>query len=121
MSTLPTPMRPHERVRAALAGEPVDRVPLLFWHHFQPGGSGKKLAELTKHFFYDTFALDIVKIMPDLPYPEPDRQLDVSDLRSLPHLGLETPIFQEQLICIRELRTLLGPDYPLLLTIFSPL
>lgn len=110
-----------ERVRAALAGEQVDRVPLVFWHHFRPEGSGERLAQLTKAFFHDTFDLDIIKIMPDLPYPEPGHQLTAADLRALPRLGLETPIFQEQLTCIRALRAQLGKDYPLILTIFSPL
>lgn len=121
MSTSPSRMSAGERVRAALAGAHVDRVPLVFWHHFRPAGSGERLAQLTKAFFHDTFDLDIIKIMPDLPYPEPGRQIAVTDLRSLPHLGLETPIFQEQLTCIRTLRAELGDDYPIILTIFSPL
>ena len=110
-----------ERVRAALVGAPVDRVPFIFWHHFKPEGSGTRLAQLTKGFFHDTFKLDIVKIMPDLPYPEPGRGITASELSTLPRLGLETPIFQEQLTCIRNLRAQLGQDYPLILTIFSPL
>jgi uroporphyrinogen decarboxylase len=110
-----------ERVRAALEGAPVDRVPLIFWHHFRPEGSGERLAQLTKEFFHDTFDLDIIKIMPDLPYPEPGRQISSMELRTLPHLDLQTPIFQEQLICIRTLRAELGEDYPIILTIFSPL
>jgi len=121
MSTLHARMTPGQRVRAALAGEPVDRVPFIFWHHFKPNGSGARLAELTKAFFHDTFDLDIIKIMPDLPYPEPGRGIASSALRDLPRLGLETPIFQEQLTCIRTLRAELGPDYPIILTIFSPL
>lgn len=121
MSTLPSRMTANERVRAALAGEPVDRVPLIFWHHFRPAGSGERLAQLTKEFFHDTFDLDIIKIMPDLPYPEPGREIAASELRTLPRLGLETPIFQEQLTCIRTLRAQLGEEYPIILTIFSPL
>ena len=114
-------MTPGQRVRAALTGEPVDRVPFIFWHHFKPEGSGERLAQLTKAFFHDTFKLDIVKIMPDLPYPEPGREIAASALPTLPRLGLDTPIFQEQLTCIRRLRAQLGQDYPLILTIFSPL
>jgi uroporphyrinogen decarboxylase len=110
------------RVRAALAGEhPVDHVPFCFWHHFQPAGSGERLAQLTSKFFHDTFDLDIIKIMPDLPYPEPQPGFTAEGLRDLPRLNLETPAFQEQLTCIRLLRAELGADYPLLLTVFSPL
>ncbi|HEY0754476.1 MAG TPA: uroporphyrinogen decarboxylase family protein [Ktedonobacteraceae bacterium] len=121
MSTSSSRMTADQRVRAALAGDHVDRVPLVFWHHFQPAGSGERLAQLTQTFFHDTFDLDIIKIMPDLPYPEPGRQITATDLSTLPHLGLETPIFQEQLTCIRTLRRQLGQDYPIILTIFSPL
>ncbi|MEO7018729.1 MAG: uroporphyrinogen decarboxylase family protein [Ktedonobacteraceae bacterium] len=121
MATAQSQMTAGQRVRAALVGAPVDRVPFIFWHHFQPDGSGERLAQLTKAFFHDTFQLDIVKIMPDLPYPEPGRGITATELRTLPRLGLETPIFQEQLTCIRSLRAQLGQDYPLILTIFSPL
>lgn len=121
MSAPHSHMTAGERVRAALVGAPVDRVPFVFWHHFKPDGSGERMAQLTKAFFHDTFDLDIIKIMPDLPYPEPGRGIAATELRDLPRLGLETPIFQEQLTCIRSLRAQLGEDYPLILTIFSPL
>lgn len=111
-----------ERVRAAIKGEPVDRVPLCFWHHFKPGGSAERMADLTMEFFREKFDLDIVKIMPDLPYPRPtDPIVQAEQLRFLPRLDLNTPSFQQQLDCIRTLRSRLGPDYPLILTLFSPL
>src|SRR5690348_5288047 len=109
-------MSPGQRARAAVAGEPVDRVPLCFWHHFQPEGSGERHAKLTKEFFVDKFQLDIVKIMPDLHYPDPPQQItEARQMRLLPRLELDTPMFREQLICIRELRAQLGEDYPLIL------
>src|SRR5713226_7720193 len=112
---------PGERVHAAVKGDHVDRVPFCFWHHFKPEGSGKRMAELTMEFFIEKFQLDIVKIMPDLPYPAPEHALTGADqVRSLPRLDLTTPMFREQLICIRTLRSQLGDDYPLILTLFSP-
>lgn len=111
-----------ERVRAALKGNAVDRVPVCFWHHFQPDGSGERLATLTKDFFVDKFQLDIVKIMPDLPYPAPGEPINqAGQMRFLPRLDLDTPSFQEQLSCIRRLRATLAKDQPLILTLFSPL
>ncbi len=122
MSTLHQTMTPAERVRAALAGEHVDRVPFCFWHHFKPEGSGTRMAELTIEFFRKKFDLDIVKIMPDLPYPAPEQTImRANQWSSLPRLGLDTPMFQQQLICIRTLRAQLGNDFPLILTLFSPL
>src|SRR6266516_5786252 len=116
MTTPSTPMTPTERVRAALAGEHVARVPLCFWHHFKTEGSGERLAEMTMEFFRTKFKLDIVKIMPDLPYPTPQ----TTQWDKLPRLGLDTPSFQQQLVCIRQLRSQLGSDFPLILTLFSP-
>lgn len=122
MTTQPNAMTAGERVHAALAGEPVDRVPMCFWHHFKPEGSGERLAELTMEFFREKFDLDIVKIMPDLHYPEPETPpTEAAQLHTLPRLGLDTPMFRQQLICIRTLRAQLGNDYPLILTLFSPL
>ena len=115
-------MTASQRVHAALKGEPVDRVPFCFWHHFKPQGSGKRMAELTHEFFIEKFHLDIVKIMPDLPYPPPeDTMVEAVQLRFLPRLDLDTPMFREQINCIRTLRGRLGHDYPLILTLFSPL
>jgi uroporphyrinogen decarboxylase len=116
MTTSPKPMTASERVRAAIAGEHVDRVPFCFWHHFKPEGSGERMAELTMEFFRTKFDLDIVKIMPDLLYPDPQ----TTQWSALPRLGLDTPSFREQLICIRELRSQLEHDFPLILTLFSP-
>jgi uroporphyrinogen decarboxylase len=117
-----TTMTPGERVRAALKGDAVDRVPFCFWHHFKPEGSGERLADLTLEFFRTKFSLDVVKIMPDLPYPAPEQAITQAEQwERLPRLRLETPSFREQLVCIRKLRATLGPDFPLILTLFSPL
>ncbi len=115
-------MTPYERVRAAINGDAVDRIPLCFWHHFKPEGSGERLADFTIDFFVNKFSLDIVKIMPDLPYPAPEAAITTAEqMRYLPRLELDTtPSFQQQLICIRTIRQRLGADYPLILTLFSP-
>ena len=122
MTAQPEPMTPSERVHAAVAGQPVDRVPFCFWHHFRPEGSGQRMAELTMEFFREKFDLDIVKIMPDLLYPAPQTPIThAAQWRTLPRLGLDTPSFEQQLVCIRQLRAQLGSDFPLILTLFSPL
>ena len=64
-----------ERVMAAVRGEPLDRLPVVFWHHFRPEGSGRAMAEATLRFFDDEFDLDLAKVMPDLPYPFPQRSI----------------------------------------------
>jgi uroporphyrinogen decarboxylase len=73
-------------------------------------------------FFVEKFHLDIAKIMPDLPYPAPEQPfVEAEQMRFLPRLNLDTPMFAEQLVCIRALHSRLGSDYPILLTLFSPL
>ena len=123
MTTQPQEMSASERVHAAVKGQPVDRVPLVFWHHFKPQGSGQRLAEMTLDFFIGKFQLDIVKIMPDLPYPAPAQPItQPSQWRDIPRLSVDnTESFQQQLVCIRDIRARLGNDYPLILTLFSPL
>jgi len=79
------------------------------------------MAELTMEFFIQKFSLDIVKIMPDLPYPAPEQlQIEAEQVSFLPRLDLATPMLREQLVCIRTLRSQLSEDYPLILTLFSP-
>jgi uroporphyrinogen decarboxylase len=48
-----------ERVAAAVNGDEVDRVPVCFWHHFSPEGSGRAMADATLRFFDQEFDLDI--------------------------------------------------------------
>ena len=84
-----------ERVQAAVNGAEVDRVPVCFWHHFQPEGSGRAMAEATLRFFDDEFALDIAKVMPDLPYPFPKKSISsIDDWRLIEPIDLDSvPVF----------------------------
>lgn len=112
-----------ERVMAAVRGEPVDRLPVCFWHHFKPEGSGRKLAGATLDFFVDSFDLDIVKVMPDIPYPFPHNAIDkVDDWRLLEPIDvLHSRYVTQRVEAVRLLRELLGPGTPIVMTVFSPL
>ena len=112
-----------ERVRAAVRGEEVDRVPVAFWHHFKPAGSGRRMAEATLEFFDEKFDLDICKVMPDLPYPFPRKSIrDPEGWRMIEPLDLErSPFVQQRLRAIEHLRDELGDETPIVMTVFSPL
>lgn len=112
-----------ERVRAAVRGQEVDRLPLAFWHHFQPRGSGRRLAEATLDFFDEKFDLDICKVMPDLPYPFPHRAIrTVDDWRLIEPIDPDrSPFVQQRLRAIEYLRDELGDETPIVMTVFSPL
>lgn len=112
-----------ERVMAAVHGDEVDRVPVCFWHHFKPEGSGRRLAEATYHFFETTFDLDILKIMPDLPYPLPRRSINKPEdwLLVEPIDQERSRFFTQRATAIRALRDEIGYDAPIIMTVFSPL
>lgn len=115
------PMTKMERVRAAVEGQAVDRVPLCFWHHFKPEGSPQALARMTEEFF-GGFDLDIFKIMPDIRYPFPNDSIRSADDWSLiadlePYQGDLGRILDT----IEILRDRTGPDTPIIVTLFSPL
>jgi uroporphyrinogen decarboxylase len=85
-----------ERVRAALAGRPVDRAPFTVWYHF---GTQHAPAERTAQVhleFFEHYDLDLLKLMNDYDYPMP-RGLEVvataADLARLePFDPLSTPM-----------------------------
>lgn len=112
-----------ERVRAAVRGDEVDRVPVAFWHHFRPAGSGRRQAEQTLAFFDEAFDLDICKVMPDIPYPFPRKSIrDLDGWRQIEPLDLaRSPFVQQRLRTIEYLRDALGDDTPIVMTVFSPL
>lgn len=109
-----------ERVRAAVEGQPVDRVPLCFWHHFKPHGSPQRMARFVLDFF-GGFDLDIFKIMPDIPYPLPRDFVETADDWSVvtrldPYEGNLGKMVQTVII----LRERLGDEAPVIMTVFSP-
>jgi len=112
-----------ERVMAAVRGEPVDRVPVCFWHHFQAQGSGRKLADASLTFFDEEFDLDILKLMPDVPYPFPNRSISVADQWRLfePIDSDRSRFFTQRVEAVNLLRDQLGFDTPIIVTLFSPL
>ncbi|MGI9252349.1 MAG: uroporphyrinogen decarboxylase family protein [Thermomicrobiales bacterium] len=111
-----------ERILAALNGDPVDRIPVCFWHHFQPNGSGREMADATLRFFDEEFDLDIAKVMPDLPYPFPEHSItDVTQWHLIEPLSIDGRLLTQRVEAVRDLRAELGDDTPIVMTVFSPL
>ena len=61
-----------ERVRAALAGRPVDRAPFAVWYHFGNQHAPAERAAQVHLEFFDHYDLDLLKLMNDYDYPMPD-------------------------------------------------
>ena len=130
-----------ERIQACLNGEILDRTPVALWRHFPVDDQDPRtLADATLHF-QQTYDFDLVKVTPAssfcvkdwgvedqwLGHTEGTREYtkrvitSPQDWESLPPLEPTAPHLAGQLDCLRFLRVELGPDTPLLQTVFSPL
>jgi uroporphyrinogen decarboxylase len=134
-------MTNRERVMAAVRGEPVDRVPLGFWmHNFAAENSAKDLAaeslRLARVFGWDYLKpqsrAQCFAEMWGLRYrPSGQRAVPyaviehpcagAADLTRLAPVGPLTGALGEQLEALRLIRTGLGPEIPIIWTVFSPL
>src|SRR5258705_12684279 len=81
-----------ERVRAALAGRPVDRAPFTVWYHF---GNQHAPAERTAQVhleFFDHYDLDLLKLMNDYDYPMPAGMEAIASAADLGKLAPFDPV-----------------------------
>jgi uroporphyrinogen decarboxylase len=134
-------MTKRERVMAALRGEAVDRVPVAFWlHNFVAENSAEGLARETLRLAR-TFDWDYLKPQSraqcfaeawGLEYTASrDRAVPftvtrapvggVSDLAALEPADPRAGALGEQLEALRLIRAAVGPDTPIIWTVFSPL
>ena len=61
-----------ERVRATLAGRPVDRAPFTVWYHFGNQHAAAERAAAVHLEFFAAYDFDLLKVMNDYDYPMPD-------------------------------------------------
>jgi len=134
-------MTGRERVMAALRGDPVDRVPLAFWmHNFATENSAKDLAAETLRLARE-FGWDYLKPqsraqcfaeMWGLRYrPSGQRAMaytvtvnpcaGAADLARLQPADPRTGSLGDQLEALRLIRAGVGPDTPIIWTVFAPL
>ncbi len=130
-----------ERVMTALRGEPVDRVPIAFWlHNFAAENSAEGLAGETLRLAR-TFDWDYLKPQSRAqcfaemwglryrasraratPFTVTHAPLDgEAGLASLEPADPRAGALGEQLAALRLIRAALGPDTPVIWTVFSPL
>lgn len=134
-------MRARERIEAAIAGNPVDRVPWALWRHF-PGAdqTAEGLADATLAF-QKKFDFDFVKVTPTnglfmeawggklgaLDNAEGTRAYvkrpvtKPEDWRNVVPLRMDHPLIARELKALRLIRATLGGRIPIFQTIFSPL
>jgi uroporphyrinogen decarboxylase len=136
-----TAMTPRERVLAALAGQDVDRPPVSLWQHFpERDQSAAALAESTR-WWQGLLDLDFIKLMPPGDYATIDWGLTsefrgakggtrdttyfpiqtIDDWRKITSVNVREGFSGQMVDACAVVRDMLGPDVPLLQTIFSPL
>jgi uroporphyrinogen decarboxylase len=134
-------MTRRERVRAALGGEPVDRVPIAFWGHFASDPRTAEAITAETVAFQRRFDWDFVKVMPSGMYfpqalgceitpasgPGGTNQIASTIVRGAddwPRLPEPSPNggwLGEHVASVGRIRRELGPDVPIVQTLFSPL
>jgi uroporphyrinogen decarboxylase len=134
-------MNHRERVMAAIQGKPVDRVPMSFWlHNFAEEHSAKALSDETVRL-YRTFGWDFLKPQSRAscfaemwgtkmtfstdrtvaPKVRPETLRDAKDIGAVRPADPSTGALGEQVEALRSVRASLGPDVPIVATIFAPL
>lgn len=136
-----TSMSHRTRLEAAFKGLPVDRPPVSFWQHFPGRDHTVDLLVAATVDFQRRFDLDLVKLMPTGMYSVLDYGVEVepstddlgttryvtgpvkspADLARLPVVSPEGGVLGEQVAVVKGVRAALGPDTPIIQTLFSPL
>jgi len=136
----PVAMTKRRRVMAALRGLAVDRVPLAFWlHNFATENTARGLADetlrLARAFDWDflkpqsraqcfaemwglTYAPSGEKATPFTVTHAPINRAE--DLARLPAIDPREGALGEQLEALRLIRAAVGPDVPIIWTVFAP-
>ena len=134
-------MTSRERVLAALDGRTVDRPPISFWGHvYHRESSAKDLVDATIELQRE-FQWDWVKLNPRKHYhvepwgvtyrysgvPDEKPVLErwpvrtPEDWKKIGEQPIDAPAFVEQIEAVRLLRKAIGPDLPMIETVFTPL
>jgi len=117
-------MTRRERFLAAVHGGEPDRPPVSVWLHFASEHlPPERVAEL--HLAYQrTYDWDFVKVMNDYRLPlvgDGAALASVQALETVATIEPDRPPLTTQLEVIRRLRAALGPDVPIVETLFDPL
>ncbi|MEZ0395879.1 MAG: uroporphyrinogen decarboxylase family protein [Anaerolineales bacterium] len=135
-------LSPRERMRACLTDDPaLDRPPVALWRHFPVDDQSPETLAAATLDFQRRYDFDLVKVTPASSFCLKDWGVEdvweghsegtrrytkrvisrPQDWESLPRLDPSAPHLAAQLECLRLLRRELGPETPILQTIFSPL
>lgn len=134
-------MTKRERVRAALAGAPVDRVPVSFWRHWPVDDQDAEAQAQRTLEFQQRFDWDFIKVTPSSSYSVHDwgaahayRGWAIGDRDYLERVvknpedwdriepvDVSKGAYGRQLACLRRVLELRDPETPVIQTIFNPI
>lgn len=130
-----------ERIEACLDGKIIDRPPVALWRHFPVDDQTPENLASATLAWQRQYDWDLVKVTPASSYCLKDWGVEdrweghtegtrrythriisaPDDWTYLPILDVNAPHLDAQLRCLALLREQLGPDTPVIQTIFSPL
>lgn len=130
-----------ERLHACLTGAYLDRPPVALWRHFPVDDQSPDTLAAATLNFQKTYDFDLVKVTPASSYCLKDWGVEDAwmgdsegtrrytkriihqpqDWETLPPLDPSAPFLAGQLSCLRQIRAGVGPEVPVLQTIFNPL
>lgn len=130
-----------QRLEACLAGQTMDRPPVALWRHFPIDDQKPETLAAATLQWQKTYDWDLVKVTPASSFEIKDWGVqdewigdsegtrsytrraifNLEDWSKLTVLDADSPHLAAQLKCLSILRSELGPDTPLLQTVFSPL
>ena len=110
-----------ERTLRALQGLPVDRPPMVFWHHFV-GADMEKENFVDSHVrFYRETGEDFIKMMCDGFVALPDLNVQrPCDWRHIALPSMDDPFVQDQLTHIKRLREAIQDETAVFYNVFNP-
>ncbi|MBT7818366.1 MAG: uroporphyrinogen decarboxylase, partial [Chloroflexi bacterium] len=134
-------MKHRERLEACLAGDQPDRTPVALWRHFPVDDMRGETMAAAHLNFQKTYDFDLVKVTPSSGYflydwgvkaewrgnPEGTRAYThrvierAEDWGKLEMLDPRKGHLAEQIIGLEKIVQALGPDTPVLMTIFNPI
>ena len=112
-----------QRFHAAVRGEPVDHAPCVAWCNFATDAVDGEENARRQLAFQEACGWDICKVMNDyrLAPPQAIETIETpADMLAFARRPMTERIFAEQLRCLRIMRARLGPEIPLVDTLFEP-
>jgi uroporphyrinogen decarboxylase len=112
-----------ERIRATLAGRPVDHPPFTLWYHFGTQCAPPELTARVHIEFCRAYGLDLLKVMNDYEYPMPkglEAMTTPADLAKLTPMDVIRTPMAKQLMAIEMIAHELHGTALVVDTVFDP-